>query len=152
MLRTGVDLVAIPRFHTALDRHGHRFRARIYTPLELRLCRDRVPELAARFAAKEAVSKALGVGIFAPGGVGWRDVEVLCDRRGRPLVYLHGPARDLADALGLTEWAISLSHERDMAIAFVAATGPGPADPFDPIAWREELARHLAGRPDTESS
>jgi holo-[acyl-carrier protein] synthase len=150
VLCTGVDLVAIPRFHAVLDRHGDRFRARIYTPLELQLCRDRVPELAARFAAKEAVSKALGVGIFAPGGIGWRDVEVLSDRRGRPLLYLYGPAQARANALGLTEWAISLSHERDVAIAFVVAGGPGPAEPADPVAWRKELARYLAKKMQAE--
>jgi len=143
MLCVGVDLVDIPRLQAILDRYGDRFRSRIYTPLELQLCRGRVPELAARFAAKEAVSKALGVGIFARGGVGWRDVEVLCDRRGRPLVYLHGAARARADELGLTEWAISLSHERDVAAAFVVANGPGPGGPEDPLAWREELAQKL---------
>jgi len=143
MLCTGVDLVSIPRLRAALDRHGDRFKARIYTPLELQLCRGHAPELAARFAAKEAVSKSLGVGIFAPGGIGWRDVEVLCDRRGRPLLYLTGAARARAQALGLVEWAISLSHERDVAIAFVIASGPGPADPADPAAWREELAQKL---------
>ena len=143
MLRVGVDLVAIPRIRAALERHGERFRARVYTPLELQLCRDRVPELAARFAAKEAVSKALGVGIFAPGGIGWRDVEVLCDRRGRPLVYLTGPAQARAQVLHLVEWAISLTHERDVAAAFVVASGPGPAEPFEPAAWREELSRLL---------
>ena len=144
MIYVGVDLVAIPRLRAALERHGERFRTRVYTPLELRLYGDRVPELAARFAAKEAVSKALGVGIFAPGGIGWRDVEVLCDQRGQPRVYLSGPAQVRAQALGVTGWAISLTHERDLAVAFVVASGPGPAEPFDPAAWREELARRLA--------
>jgi len=126
MLCVGVDLVAIPRFRQALLRHGDRFRARIFTPRELQLCLDRVPELAARFAAKEAVSKALGVGILAPGGIGWRDVEVLSDRRGRPVVYLYGQAQARAAELGLVEWAISLSHEHDLAVALVVASGPRP--------------------------
>ncbi|MBU1877426.1 MAG: hypothetical protein KJ734_00595, partial [Chloroflexi bacterium] len=71
------------------------------------------------------------------------DVEVLSDRRGRPLVYLHGIAHIRADELQLTEWAISLSHEHDMVVALVVASGPGIAEPFDPEAWREELAQWL---------
>jgi len=144
MLCVGIDLLAMPRFRAALDRHGDRFRARIYTPLELQLCGDRVPELAARFAAKEAVSKALGVGIFARGGIGWRDVQVLPDRRGRPLLYLTGAAQARAAELQLAEWAISLSHERDMVVALAVASGPGPAEPLDPLAWRQELAKLIA--------
>ncbi len=148
MLCVGIDLLSIPRFRQALARHGDRLQTRVFTPLELQLCGDRVPELAARFAAKEAVSKALGVGIFARGGIGWRDVESLFDRRGRPLVYLHGAAQARAAELGLTEWAISLTHERDMAAALVVASGPGPTEPADLLVWREELAHKLtANRP-----
>jgi holo-[acyl-carrier protein] synthase len=83
-----------------------------------------VPELAARFAAKEAVSKALGVGMnhISAQGIGWRDVEVLSDRRGKPLLKLSGRAHELADEQGLREWAVSLSHERAYAMAFVVAS------------------------------
>jgi holo-[acyl-carrier protein] synthase len=98
--------------------------ARIYTAGELERFRDRVPELAARFAAKEAVSKVLGVGvaILAPDGIGWLDVEVLPDGRGKPLLQLHGRAALLAAELDIRAWDVSLSHTRQMAIAMVAAT------------------------------
>jgi holo-[acyl-carrier protein] synthase len=85
-----------------------------------------VPELAARFAAKEAVAKALGVGlrIMAHDGIHWRDVETLPDARGKPTLRLHGRAAARAAALGLSEWSISLSHGRDVAVAFVVALAP----------------------------
>jgi len=125
MLSVGVDLVEIPRLEQAIGRWGQRFLDRIYTPREQAFCRGRIPELAARFAAKEAISKALGTGIIGRGGVDWLDMEVLPDRRGKPLVYLHGRAQQRAKELGLTQWAISLSHERGMAIAFAVAGGKG---------------------------
>lgn len=119
----GVDLVEVPRVERMLARYGERFLERVFTPGEVLYTRGRVPELAARFAAKEAVAKALGVGVrmLAPDGVGWRDVEILGDHRGRPEVYLHGQAAERAQELGLTEWAISLSHTREYAVAFVVA-------------------------------
>jgi holo-[acyl-carrier protein] synthase len=123
VLTTGVDLVSIPRVERVVHLHGERFLARVYTPSEAGWCRGRVPELAARFAAKEAVSKALGVGmrILHPEGILFLDVEVLPDPRGKPHVLLHGRAAERAAELGLREWAISLSHEREMAIAMVVA-------------------------------
>ncbi len=124
-LAVGVDLVEIPRVERALNRHGERFLRRVFTPAEVIYSRGRAPELAARFAAKEAVAKALGVGmrILAPDGVEWHEVEVLGDWRGRPEVYLHGRAARRAAQLGLTQWAVSLSHEREYAVALVVATG-----------------------------
>ena len=124
-LAVGVDLIAVPRVERALQRHGERFLRRVFTPAEVIYSRGRAPELAARFAAKEAVSKALGVGmrILAPDGVEWHEVEVLGDWRGRPEVYLRGWAAERAAQLGLTRWAVSLSHEREYAVAFVVATG-----------------------------
>jgi len=79
--------------------------------------------LAVRFAAKEAVSKALGVGlrIMAPEGIGWHEVETIPDEQGRPVVHLHSRAAARAAELGLTTWSISLSHSRDYAVAFVVA-------------------------------
>ena len=82
----GIDIIEIARVRAVLDRHGERFLRRVYTEDEVRHCRGRVPELAARFAAKEAVMKALGTGIR---GVGWRDIEILPNRRGKPLVFLY---------------------------------------------------------------
>ena len=127
MLSVGVDIVEIQRVGRAIEHWGQRFLDRVYTPLERTFCRGRTPELAARFAAKEAISKALGTGIIGRQGVNWRDIEVLPDRRGKPVVHLHGRARRRAEELGLTEWAISLSHERQVAIAFVVASGIGGA-------------------------
>ena len=123
MLTTGVDLVEIARIERVLVRHGDRFLERVFTPAEILYCRRRLPELAARFAAKEAVSKALGVGVrmMARDGINWRDVEVIGDMRGKPLIRLHDRAAERADELGLTEWAVSLSHTREHAIAFVVA-------------------------------
>lgn len=123
MLTTGVDLIEIARVERILARYGDRFLERVFTPAEILYCRARLPELAARFAAKEAVAKALGVGMrmIARDGVRWRDVEVTGDARGKPLVRLYGRAAERAAALGLTEWAVSLSHTREHAIAFVVA-------------------------------
>lgn len=87
---------------------------RVYTPKEIAFCRSRAPELAARFAGKEAVMKALGTGVR---GVAWREIEILPDRRGKPLVYLHGRAQVRAEQLELKEIVISLSHSREYAIA-----------------------------------
>ncbi|MCL7453702.1 MAG: holo-ACP synthase [Anaerolineae bacterium] len=124
-LSAGVDLVELDRIARAVERYGDRFLARIYTPAELAHCRGRVPELGARFAAKEAVSKALGVGMnhLSAEGVGWHEVEVLSDRRGKPFLKLSGRAEALAGELGLRQWAVSLSHERAYAMAFVVASG-----------------------------
>ena len=125
MLATGVDLVEIPRIARAVERFGERFLERVYTPDEVYFSRGRPAELAARFAAKEAVSKALGVGmrVLSPLGISWRDVETLNERTGKPYVILHGRASELAEAQGLDEWAISLSHDGGLAIAFVVAMG-----------------------------
>lgn len=119
MLSVGVDIVQVPRIARALDRWGIRFRSRVFTPQELAYCRDRTAELAARFAAKEAISKALGTGL---GGISWTEMEILADRRGKPCVRLYGRALARAQLLGLDEWAISLSHESELAVAFVIAT------------------------------
>lgn len=123
MLTTGVDIVHIPRVEEAMARYGDRFLQRVFTPHELAYCRGRVPELAARFAAKEAVSKALGVGVrtLSRHGIGWHDVEVINRCGGKPEVCLHGRAAHLAAELRLTQWALSLTHEREYAVAFVVA-------------------------------
>ncbi|MDA8217993.1 MAG: holo-ACP synthase [Dehalococcoidales bacterium] len=119
-LSMGVDIVEIHRVGEALERHGQRFFERVYTPAELRYCRGRLSELAGRFAAKEAVLKALGTGLR---GIGWREVEILPDPRGKPLVFLHGRAQARARELGLDNFAISISHSREFAVASVVATG-----------------------------
>jgi holo-[acyl-carrier protein] synthase len=113
---TGIDVVELDRIEKVLKRHPERFLARVYTPAEIAFCRGRVPELAARFAAKESTMKALGTGIR---GVGWRDIEVLPNRRGKPLLLLHGRAAGRAEALGLTDLDVSLTTAREFAAAVV---------------------------------
>jgi holo-[acyl-carrier protein] synthase len=120
LLKTGVDIIKIPRIQKALDRHGDHFLQHVFTPAEVIECRGRADALAVRFAAKEATTKALGTGI---GPVSWREVETLHKRSGEPFLILHGRAEQVAKYLGLTHWAISLSHSREDAIAVVVATG-----------------------------
>lgn len=119
MLSIGVDIIEIERIARAIERWGERFLAHVYTPSEIAFCRGRAPELAARFAAKEAISKALGTGL---AGIAWHEMEVLPDPRGKPLVRLYGRASARASALGLDSFAISLSHSRDYAVAMVVAS------------------------------
>ena len=124
-LAVGVDIVEIPRIARALDRWGERFLQRVYTAHEITRYQDRVPELAARFAAKEAISKALGVGIWWRGGIAWTDAEIRSNRIGKPEVVLYGRAAQYAEAQGLDQWAISLSHSEEQAIAMVVAMASG---------------------------
>ena len=128
ILRTGVDIVQIERIRRAISRYDStaparkRFLGRLYTGTELRHCRGRVESLAARFAAKEAIAKALGTGAWRDG-IRWIDLEVVSDARGAPSVQLHGEAARRAESLGLSQWSISLSHDDERAIAFVVAMG-----------------------------
>jgi holo-[acyl-carrier protein] synthase len=123
MITIGVDIVHIPRVAMALERYGTRFIERVFTAREVAASHGHPHELAARFAAKEAVAKALGVGVrvMSPYGVKFHEVETLRDLLGKPVVVLSGRAAARAEELELTEWAISLSHEREYAIAFVVA-------------------------------
>lgn len=111
----GLDIVEIARIKRALDRWGARFLERVYTQAEIELCQNRAPELASRFAAKEAVAKAFRDN----SGISWRDIEILSDQSGAPIVYLHGKARAKAEEFGLKELVITLSHSREYAIASV---------------------------------
>lgn len=123
MLRSGVDLIEINRVRAAIERHGTRFLMRVFTPAELHVCHQRAESLAARFAAKEAVAKALGTGIWR-NNIEWTDIEIDRDEAtGAPILRLHNAAAELAQTLGLTEWSLSLSHDRAQAIAFVVAIG-----------------------------
>ncbi|MDP6548659.1 MAG: holo-ACP synthase [Dehalococcoidia bacterium] len=116
MLSTGVDIIEIPRVGQVLERYGQRFLDRVFTPREIAYCRGRPPNLAARFAAKEATMKALGTGVR---GVGWKDIEVVRQESGAPSIELHGRAGRRAQRLGVLEVALSLSHSREYAVAFV---------------------------------
>ena len=121
ILKTGIDLIEIERFSQAYQRHGERLLARIFTDQERLENQERIESLAARFAAKEAVSKALGTGI---GDVGWKEIEIIRGEAQEPIIRLHGQAEVLAKKLGLSAWAVSLTHNRDLAIASVVASGP----------------------------
>jgi holo-[acyl-carrier protein] synthase len=119
-IKSGVDLIEISRVEETIARHGDRFLKRVYTLGELAYCRNNSASLAARFAAKEAVSKALGCGI---GDVGWREIEVAGDENKAPHLILHGAAEKMARDQGLNTWSLSLSHTHEYAIAFVVAVG-----------------------------
>ena len=118
-IEVGIDIIEIERIGQVLVKHGDRFLNRIYTETERQRYGNRIPELAARFAAKEATMKALGTGIR---GVRWRDIETLSNRRGKPILVLHGTAKARADLLGFTHLSISLTHSRTEAMATVIAT------------------------------
>src|SRR2546428_6034960 len=137
----GVDIIEIERVQRVLGRFGSRFLERIYTDLEVAFCRGRVSELAARFAAKEAVMKALGTGAR---GLAWREIELLPNHRGKPLVYLHGRAQERAARIGLAELDVSMSHSREYAVAFVV----GQSRDLEPdrSAWRAKFAGILRER------
>jgi len=113
----GIDIIEIDRIEKAIGRWGEGFLRRVYTDPELRLYRKKPSSLAARFAAKEAVIKALGK---PTGVVSLREIEILSDPRGKPVVYLYGKAQNQAKGLGLDKFALSLSHSREYAIAMVA--------------------------------
>jgi holo-[acyl-carrier protein] synthase len=111
-------VIEIRRIERTLADFGERFLNRVYTVREQERCRARVSELAARFAAKEATSKALGTGIR---GIRWREMEVLANRRGKPVLVLHGSAAERAAALRLVSFDVSLTHSRTEAMAIVVA-------------------------------
>lgn len=118
MLRTGVDLIEIYRLESALERAGQSFFDRVFTKSEQELFGKNIASLSARFAGKEAVSKALGTGF---GNIAWTDVEILRGERGEPLLNISGKAAEVAQKLQITRWSISLSHTHDHAIAMVVA-------------------------------
>jgi len=120
MLKTGVDLIEIERIKASINKYGERFLKRIYTSKELSLFGGNVGSLAARWAAKEAVAKALGCGI---GPVQWIEIEILRGEQKEPVLYLHGDAAKMADEQGLTSWSLSLSHTHEHAVAMVVAVG-----------------------------
>ena len=120
VLAVGVDLIETERIDAAIDRFGGRFLRRVYTQGELAYARGRTDALATRWAAKEATAKALGTGI---GAVDFCDIEVCCGRNGKPELVLHRRAAQLAADLHMTRFALSLSHTRQYAVAFVVAQG-----------------------------
>jgi holo-[acyl-carrier protein] synthase len=138
-LAAGVDAIEIERVQQVLKRYPERFLSRVYTDLEVAYCRGRVHELAARFAAKEAMMKALGTGVR---GVGWREIEVLADRRGKPLIYLHGRAAERARILGMGPPELSMTHSDTLAMSFVVATCTEAIDYVDArVAFVDRMKR-----------
>jgi holo-[acyl-carrier protein] synthase len=142
----GIDIIKVERIANALRRFGDRFPRRVLTEAEQRYVRNRPPNFAGRWAAKEAVSKVLGLGVR---GVGWRDIEIARLPTGQPAVRLHGRARVRAEQLGMGRIAVSISHEGEyaVAIAFGIRTEGGayifPPDIEQRLASRERqlLAR-----------
>ena len=112
----GVDIIEVARIEKAIACWGERFLQRVYTDSELKLCCNNSSSLAVRFAGKEAVIKALGG--LSPG-FSWREIEILADPRGKPIVHLHGSMRARAGTLGVDSLDISLSDCEEYAVAFV---------------------------------
>jgi holo-[acyl-carrier-protein] synthase len=110
----GIDIVKVDRIRASLERFGSRFTQRVLTPAEQRYVRDRPETMAGRWAAKEAVSKVLGLGVR---GIGWRDIEIERLPTGQPAVRLHGRAQIRAEQLGMGRIAVTISHEADYAVA-----------------------------------
>ena len=110
----GIDIIKIDRIRATLGRFGPRFTARVLTDHERRYVRDRPETMAGRWAAKEAVSKVLGLGVR---GIGWRDIEIERLPTGQPSVRLHGRAAARAEQLAMERIAVSISHEAEYAVA-----------------------------------
>jgi holo-[acyl-carrier protein] synthase len=124
VLGTGVDIVETSRIQESLDRFGERFLNRCFWPDEIAYCQGmKFPalHLAARFAAKEAISKAFGTGIGKQ--LGWKDMEIRKRGSGEPYVALHGKGVDLARSRGVTEVFVSLSHSKEYAAAHAVMVG-----------------------------
>jgi len=129
ILGVGIDLIEIARIREAFERHGERFRDRVYTAEEVAYCESQAsPELhyAARFAAKEAFSKSLALGISQ--GMAWREIGVINEARGAPRLVLTGHAAQLASEHGVRTTHLSLSHTERAATAVVVLEGEGPSE------------------------
>lgn len=142
----GIDIVKVDRIATAIERFGMRFANRVLTAREQRYVRQRPETFACRWAAKEAVSKVLGLGVR---GVGWRDIEVERLPTGQPNIILHGRAGQRAEQLGMGRIAVSISHEAEFAVAVafgVRAAGGKYVFPLDIDARLDDRERKLLAR------
>ncbi|MEX2219030.1 MAG: holo-ACP synthase [Phycisphaerales bacterium] len=120
----GIDLVEVARIAEMLDAHAERFLERCFTPREAAYAGDgrrRVEHLAARFAAKEAVLKALGTGLR--DGMSWTEIEVVALPSGQPGLSITGRVGEVAAQRGITDWSLSLSHTERYAVASAIASG-----------------------------
>ncbi|MFM8282860.1 MAG: holo-ACP synthase [Planctomycetaceae bacterium] len=136
VLGIGTDITECLRIAQMIERHGELFVGRVYTPAEIDYCRARklaTQHFAGRWAAKEAVLKALGTGWRR--GISWRDIEVISGPGGRPRTTLTGGAGDVAERLGIRSVLVSISHCRSFATAYAVALDEVPetfADGFLP--------------------
>lgn len=124
IIGVGTDVVSIQRIEKAVHRFGERFINKVFTDKEAVACKEKkdvAPYLAARFAAKEAVLKALGTGIS--NGIGFKDVEVFRGHGKRPEIILHGKGKEMAGTLGVKNIHLSISHDAGVAVAFVVVEG-----------------------------
>ena len=112
----GIDVIEIARIEQAMLSWQDSFLKRIFTDGELESCRNRASSLAVRFAAKEAVMKALGTGAR---GLNCRDIEIISNSKGAPVVQLHGQAQKKAKEIGISEFSVTMSHSKQYATAFV---------------------------------
>lgn len=122
MIKIGTDICSISRITKTYERYGEKFLKRILTDAEIKYVLSNpthtITRIAGRFAAKEAAAKALGTGW---SGVGWREVEIVRQPSGEPTIVLHGRAKVVADNRNLQHWEVSISHEREFAVASVLA-------------------------------
>lgn len=129
ILGIGTDITECLRIARMIERHGELFVTRVYTPEEIRYCQNRAQStqhFTGRWAAKEAILKALGTGWRR--GISWRDVEVRNEPGGKPVVAVRGGARDVVEQLGIAEILISISHCRSHATAYAIAVGQKPPE------------------------
>lgn len=142
----GIDIIKVERIRDALARFGERFSRRVLTEAEQRYVRGRPETFAGRWAAKEAVSKVLGLGVR---GIGWRDIEVERMPTGQPAIRLHGRAAERAQQLGMGRIAVSITHESDFAVAIafgVRTAGGRYVFPLDIDERLDERERKLLAR------
>lgn len=127
VVRTGIDLLHVGRFTRVAERHGERFYARFFTSQERAEAETRIRSYATRWAAKEATAKMLGVGLRGLGGgapaVPWQSIELVHDELRKPLLVLHDDARTRAQALGLSSFDLSVSHDGEYVVVSVVGAG-----------------------------
>ncbi|HEY8439228.1 MAG TPA: holo-ACP synthase [Candidatus Limnocylindrales bacterium] len=142
----GIDIIKVERIRASIERFGERFSRRVLTPAEQRYVRLRPETFAGRWAAKEAVSKVLGLGVR---GIGWRDIEIERLPTGQPSVRLHGRAAARAGQLGMERIALSISHESDYAVAIafgIRTAGGRYVFPLDIEERLDDRERRLLAR------
>ena len=142
----GIDIIKVARIAASIERFGERFSNRVLTESERRYVRDRPETFAGRWAAKEAVSKVLGLGVR---GIGWKDIEVERMPTGQPAIRLHGRAAQRADQLGMGRIAVSITHESDFAVAIafgVRTAGGRYVFPLDIDERIDDRERKLLAR------